>query len=241
MFRQNYFILSQAPPMPSLRVAKPIVAAKRRPRRAAKPAPAPPPAAYHHGDLRAALIAAAEVVLAERGIEGLTLRECARRAGVSHGAPAHHFGDINGLLDAIGAHAAAKLDERMAQFLANMPSGASAAARLMATGLGYIDFAVEHAGLFCLAHRGNGEGKGAGSPAFARLEAALRENMPHLATLPREALLPQMLMRWSVVHGFATLVLEGRFDAQRGTLSRRDFAQVLGRVVLEQLRPPVFA
>lgn len=46
---------------------------------------------YYHG--RAVLLAAAELVPAERGVEGFTLRECARRAGVSHAAPAHHFGD----------------------------------------------------------------------------------------------------------------------------------------------------
>ena len=54
--------------------------------------------AYHHGDLREALLEAAESVLLEQGVEGLTLRECARRAGVSHGAPAHHFGDARGLV-----------------------------------------------------------------------------------------------------------------------------------------------
>ena len=219
--------------------AKPSLPAGKssKSRHAVAPAVAAP-AGYHHGDLRAALITAAEEVLTERGIEGLTLRECARRAGVSHGAPAHHFGDINGLLDAVGQYAAAKLDERMAQFQARAGNAATPAARLMASGLGYIDFAMEHAGLFCLAHRGTGETKGAGSNAFARLEAGLRETMPHMANSPREAFLPQMLMRWSVVHGFSTLMLEGRFDAQRGSLSRRDFAQVLGRIVLEQMRPP---
>ena len=49
--------------------------------------------AYHHGALRAALIDAAESVLAERGVEGFSLREVARRSGVSPAAPAHHFGD----------------------------------------------------------------------------------------------------------------------------------------------------
>ena len=52
---------------------------------------------YHHGDLRNALVAAAEAELAEHGIEGFTLRGCAKRAGVSHAAPAHHFGDAAGL------------------------------------------------------------------------------------------------------------------------------------------------
>ena len=56
---------------------------------------------YHHGDLRQAMIEAAEAVLAEKGVGGFTLRECARRAGVSPAAPAHHFGNLVGLLTAI--------------------------------------------------------------------------------------------------------------------------------------------
>ena len=57
---------------------------------------------YHHGDLRAALLAAAEVELSEKGVEGFSLRSVAKRAGVSHAAPAHHFGDSQGLLTAKG-------------------------------------------------------------------------------------------------------------------------------------------
>jgi AcrR family transcriptional regulator len=49
---------------------------------------------YHHGDLRRSLLVAAEAELEEKGIEGFSLRGCAKRAGVSHAAPAHHFGDV---------------------------------------------------------------------------------------------------------------------------------------------------
>ena len=56
------------------------------------------PNRYHHGDLRRALLAAVDEIVQELGVEGLSLRECARRAGVSHGAPAHHFGDKRGML-----------------------------------------------------------------------------------------------------------------------------------------------
>src|SRR5262252_10708100 len=54
--------------------------------------------AYHHGDLRRQLIAAAERIIMERGVDGFTLREATRRVGVSHAAPAHHFKDAKGLL-----------------------------------------------------------------------------------------------------------------------------------------------
>lgn len=53
---------------------------------------------YHHGDLRAALIKAADAIIAEGGLEAFSLREAAQRAGVSPGAPAYHFGSAKGLL-----------------------------------------------------------------------------------------------------------------------------------------------
>src|SRR5271156_1021705 len=70
--------------------------------------PAPPSSAtlyrrYHHGDLHAALVAAAEEILERDGIQALTLRATARAAGVSHAAPAHHFGDLTGLLSDLAA------------------------------------------------------------------------------------------------------------------------------------------
>ncbi|MGH8432616.1 MAG: TetR family transcriptional regulator, partial [Solimonas sp.] len=52
---------------------------------------------YHHGDLREALVAAAIALLEEKGLSGFTLRQCARRAGVSHAAPAHHFATADDL------------------------------------------------------------------------------------------------------------------------------------------------
>jgi AcrR family transcriptional regulator len=66
---------------------------------------AKPAQGYHHGDLRAALIDAAKALIAERGVDGFSLRAAARRAGVSAAAPAHHFGDVRGLLTAVATGA----------------------------------------------------------------------------------------------------------------------------------------
>src|SRR5213080_824442 len=62
-----------------------------------------PPRPYHHGDLRRALMRAALDAIVEGGPANLSLRDLARRAGVSHAAPAHHFGDKAGLLTSIAA------------------------------------------------------------------------------------------------------------------------------------------
>jgi AcrR family transcriptional regulator len=61
------------------------------------------PDRYHHGDLPNALRRAAVDVIDERGLGAFSLREVARRAGVSHTAPAHHFGDMRGLLTSVAA------------------------------------------------------------------------------------------------------------------------------------------
>ena len=58
---------------------------------------------YHHGELREALVSAGRKLLEEKGVRGFTLRECARRASVSHAAPAHHFASIDDLLADIAA------------------------------------------------------------------------------------------------------------------------------------------
>ena len=64
---------------------------------------------YHHGDLRNALLDAADELLQEQGLQGFTLRACARRAGVSHMAPKHHFNDVRGLLRAVAERGFARL------------------------------------------------------------------------------------------------------------------------------------
>src|SRR2546427_8826755 len=70
------------------------------PRRRASRAPAPKP--YHHGDLRRVLIDAALQLVGEGGAEAVSVREAARRAGVSPGAPFRHFPSRDALMQAAG-------------------------------------------------------------------------------------------------------------------------------------------
>ena len=86
------------------------------------------PRPYHHGDLRAALLRAATGELAENGVERFTLRGCARRAGVSHAAPAHHFGDVTGLLTEVALDAFGGLAASIARTAQGTRHGAGGAA-----------------------------------------------------------------------------------------------------------------
>jgi len=102
---------------------------------------------YHHGDLRAALLAAGEAELAERGIEGFSLRSVAKRAGVSHAAPAHHFGDVGGLLTALATEGFLRFQAALDAREAGVTDPRERALR---AGLGYLDFATARPALFRL-------------------------------------------------------------------------------------------
>lgn len=176
------------------------------------PDPAPPSAegrAYHHGDLRAALLAAAEDELAARGVEGFSLRQVAKRAGVSHAAPAHHFGDAAGLLTALAA-------EGFRQFLAAQAArearaAPDPAAQLVAAGLGYVDFAMARPALFRLLWQSE-------RPDFgdADLRAAAGAAFQHLVDQVMAAggrSMADEAAAWAMAHGLADLLASGRLES----------------------------
>lgn len=172
---------------------------------AAPAAPPPPERPYHHGDLRAALLAAGEAELAERGVEGFSLRQVARRAGVSHAAPAHHFGDARGLLTALAAEGFRSFLATQAAREAQAP--ADPAAQLMAAGLGYVDFAMARPALFRLMF-----GSDRPDPSSAELRAAGAAAYGHLVEQvtatgggPTE-----VAGVWALAHGMADLMSAGR-------------------------------
>ncbi len=164
---------------------------------------------YHHGDLRAALIAAAEDLLAEKGAEGFTLRECARRAGVSPAAPSHHFGNAAGLLAAIATLGFEELSDEMEAALA--AAGPGRAGRLRAIGAAYVAFALRRPGRFRVTFGSAGEAQkvaagvgAAGARAFGILQREVTAGTDPAST--RAA----TVLAWSVVHGLSMLLLDGK-------------------------------
>ncbi|MBL8584565.1 MAG: WHG domain-containing protein [Rhizobiaceae bacterium] len=171
-----------------------------------------PRTGYHHGDLRTALLKAARLELADKGVEGFTLRGCARRAMVSHAAPAHHFRDADALLTALAA-------EGFRAFLAAMQAGrqaqAGARAELTGAGLGYVRFALAEPALFQLMFSSSRPDfddpdlRQAASAAFEDLVAnvgRIRGDNPRAST----AGLTDVAAAWSIVHGLAALLLGQR-------------------------------
>lgn len=102
---------------------------------------------FHHGNLRAVLLDQAEAVLRERGLDGLSLRELARKAGVSHGAPRKHFIDRRALLDALAERGFVRLADEIHQAASHAPDHAHA---LHAAGSAYVRFAVKEPALLDL-------------------------------------------------------------------------------------------
>ena len=200
--------------------------------------------AYHHGALREALIEASESLLAERGVEGFSLREVARRSGVSPAAPAHHFGDMAGLLAAVATLAFDGLTAALEA--GNRRGGADPVERLCGQGMGYVGFALRHPGRFGLMFRTDLCKDEAlmrsAHEAFMTLERGVRELIGVDAAEPLDAVQWQALLAiWSTVHGFAHLMLAGQFaelmpPGGRDAFLRTTLAPLLQHQ-LESLRP----
>lgn len=172
---------------------------------------------YHHGNLRQALLDAALELLVERGVDGFTLREVARRAGVSHNAPYHHFADRGALVRAIVAQSFDLLGSRLADEAAL--AGEDPMDRIAAMGVAYVDFGLDHPERYRLMFRTELSRDGdsdaptdadaAGGTAFGTLMSAVQKAAD--VGLLRDGTDPgaAAVTAWAGVHGLASLLLEG--------------------------------
>ncbi len=169
----------------------------------------PPDRPYHHGHLRQAILSAAVDVLAESGPAHLSLRELARRAGVSHAAPAHHFGDKAGLLTAGAAEGYTLLADALTA--AHEHSGS-----FLDVGVAYVRFAVDHRAHFEVMFRPDlyRPDDPTVTAARERAGAALYGGVGSVAVTRRGPDIPVAgVAAWCLVHGFATLWLNDALPA----------------------------
>jgi AcrR family transcriptional regulator len=165
---------------------------------------------YHHGDLRKALLQAAEDLLEEQGLQAITWRAVARRVGVSHAAPRNHFDSLAGLLGDLAADGFERLAERSRCAMAD---GSSPQQRMHAFGQAYILFALDHPNLFALMFRS--ELLDRKSPRLREASAALMNMLAAAAGAKDEQAISlksaqRMALAWAEVHGLAVLLIEGR-------------------------------
>jgi len=202
-------------------------AAKRQP---PKKSPKPPPKAYHHGNLRETLLMAAEATLTERGVQGTTLREVAKAAGVSHAAPYHHFASLNDLLAAVAERGFVALGDAMERATATPDTRE----RLLQIAQAYVGCARAQPARFRLMFApqlNQGDAypalKRASHRAFGFLMAAACAHDPVKG--------PELaLCGWSLSHGLSNLLIDGAFDtlptpvADTDALVRQLAARALG-------------
>lgn len=159
---------------------------------------------YHHGDLRRALLRATVEVIAERGPSAVSMREVARRAGVSHAAPAHHFGDKAGLLTAVAT-------EGFTLLAGSLRDAQERTGEFLEIGVAYVRFAVSNRAHFALMFRPDLYRADDPQLVAAKQAAARFLYGPAAAASGRRAGRGRDagIAAWSLVHGFATLLLDG--------------------------------
>jgi AcrR family transcriptional regulator len=160
---------------------------------------------YHHGNLRVEMLRHAEALIAEEGPSALSLREVARRVGVSHAAATHHFGDKAGLLTALAVEGLSGLADAL--------TGARGRG-FLEVGVAYVRFAVDRPGAFAvmfdqdLVHADDPALVAARTAAGASLHAGAPEILPPAADRASGA-----LAAWALVHGLAWLWRGGMIPA----------------------------
>lgn len=210
--------------------------------RSAGPSDAAP---YHHGDLREALLKAAETVLERDGLAGLTLRAVAREAGVSHAAPTHHFGDLTGLVSELAAIGFRQFNAAMA--VAGTVEG-SGLEKAMARAKAYVAYAQAHPGIYGLMFRTERldmsrpslhEAAGASFAGLAGAIGASRKEQISEAALSMDQA-AAIARAWSLVHGFTMLLLDGRLTDIVRRLPKGTDAEALLDAMLRSTvaRPP---
>lgn len=166
---------------------------------------------YHHGDLRRTLLDVSIAAIDKHGVDALNLRELATRAGVSSGAPYHHFADRAALLAAIAEEGFSYLEAAM---IRERDAAPDATSRLTALGCAYVSFATAHRGHFRVMFRGDLIGGDSpelvqAKPRVFQLLWDAMEDCQRSGAAPAGDLQPLVLTAWSTVHGLATLWIDG--------------------------------
>lgn len=195
---------------------------------------------YHHGNLRCTLIAVAGEILEQEGVAGLSLREVARRAGVSQAAPYRHFADKEAVLAALASEGFRIL----ARFMAKAASGVeSSRERIGALGRGYVSFATKHPCLLRLMFGAEiadkdayPELREASRAAYGLIDDAVARRLaePDAASFDAGT---ATIAAWALVHGLATLLIDRQISC--GTTSAVDeeaLAAAVSGILINGLR-----
>jgi AcrR family transcriptional regulator len=170
---------------------------------------------YHHGDLKNALVDVALEQIARHGVHALSLRDVARRTGVSHTASYRHFSSKESLLAAIAEQGFRRLSTSMRAAIA--PHAADPAAALQASGVAYVEFGVS-----CPNHLSIMFGGQIAQADYPGLAETSQEAYALLISIVKQGLetgrlrgsdeRTVTLAAWSIVHGLAQLIAGGQLQ-----------------------------
>jgi AcrR family transcriptional regulator len=198
------------------------------------------PDTYHHGDLPRALVDAALELIGERGPVGFTLREAARRVGVSHAAPYRHFPDKDALLQAVAEEGFTAMRDEMVGAIRGTDDPAT---RFQALGITYVRFAIGHPSHFRVMF-GPGGARDDGSSLAAVKEETFRLLLAAIADCQAGGVVregpPEELAvtAWSAVHGLASLLVDGVLPRSGGKASVEDLARLVTQTLMDGMRRP---
>lgn len=178
---------------------------------------------YHHGDLRQALIDAGVAIVSEEQNWNFSLREVARRAGVSHNAPYNHFAEKRDLLDAV---AAVGFDTLRLDMTKAKEKISDAGASMLAIARAYVAFAAQNPALYRLMFGPELAGPDGSRPELAETSGAgakavlesvvvqgTEEGTFAVASDNELSVAMAVLSAWSAVHGLSMLIVDGKSDA----------------------------
>lgn len=168
-------------------------------------------------DLRQDVLQASLALIEEGGLDRLSMREVARKAGVSHQAPYHYFGDREAILAALAGEGFSRLGQSLARAAADAGEPGDA---VVAMGKAYVDFAIRHPPYFQVMFRADAvpldrypEARKQENEAFGKLVEEIDKAFTGQAPEERRRIAVAV---WAMVHGLATLILEGSLARKVG-------------------------
>jgi AcrR family transcriptional regulator len=188
-------------------------------------------------DLRQKVLKASLALIEEGGLDRLSMREVARKAGVSHQAPYHYFGDREAILAAIAGEGFSKLGQSLARAAAQ--AGAEPVAAVEAMGRAYVEFALRNPAYFQAMFRADAvpldrypDARKLEDAAFGKLVEEIGQAFVNHPAEVRQAIATAC---WAMVHGLATLILEGSL-ARKLKIPKARQRQVANEVIGTFLR-----
>ena len=194
---------------------------------------------YHHGDLRQALIEAALKIVSEKDVESVSLREVARRVGVSHAAPYRHFADKEALLAAVAQEGFQMLHHTLETVLHKAPL--DPLKRLQEIGVAYVDFALEHSSHYRLMFGAYGATSAQQNPELAQAATQAFMVLVNGVNMGQQEGVIRLddsnqlaLAAWALTHGLAMLLMDGQVPISTSP-SVAPLSKFVTRVLVEGL------